>query len=678
MQDVGHQARLARAGDSRHHREGAERHGDVDILQVVVARAAHDESLTRARPPALRQLDRELAAQVAAGERGRMRRDLRRRARRHQLAAVQAGAGPQVEHPVGGADGLLVVLDDEHRVAEVAHLREGAQQARVVALVEPDRRLVQHVEHAHQLRADLGGEPDALALATRERCRRAVEREVADADVVEEAQPVTDLLQHLAGDGAIALGELETREDAAQLADRERRQPIDRFAGDGDGERLGPQPPPVAGVADLDRHVLLDLAAHELRIGFAVATLEHGQDALPLPLPRVGRLPALELEFELLLAAPLQDHPARPLRQPAPARGERELHRRGQRAQHLQPPGARAGLEERQGAGVDRALGIDHHLVGIDSHQRAEARAGRTGAVGTVEGEQPRRDLGQAGAAFGAGEMLRERLFGQPLRRRQHQAGAHLERGLERIGEPLLEPRTDHQAVDEHVDRMLLLLVERRRLAREIDDGAVDARPHEALARHLGELLLVLALLATHVGRVEMEPRPLGVSEQAVDHLLHRLRPDLLAARRAVRHADGGEEQPQVVVDLGHRAHRRARILGHRFLLDRDRRRQAFDRVDVGLLDLRQELPGVGRERLDVAPLPLGEEGVEGERRLPRPRHAGDHHQPVPGDLEVEVLEVVLARAADDDAVHGAEDSTSRPRTRPKEATAASLPHSVW
>ena len=56
-------------------------------------------------------------------------------------------------------------------------------------------------------------------------------------------------------------------------------------------------------------------------------------------------------------------------------------------------------------------------------------------------------------------------------------------------------------------------------------------------------------------------------------------------------------------------------------LLDGDGRREAVDVVDVGLLHLPQELPGVGGERLDVAPLPLGVEGVEGEGRLAR---AGD------------------------------------------------------
>ena len=86
----------------------------------------------------------------------------------------------------------------------------------------------------------------------------------------------------------------------------------------------------------------------------------------------------------------------------------------------------------------------------------------------------------------------------------------------------------------------------------------------------------------------------------------------------AVRIADAREEQAQVVVDLGDRADGRARVVARRLLLDRDRRRQALDQVDVGLFHELQELPRVGRQRLDVAALAFGVERVERERGLAR------------------------------------------------------------
>ena len=93
----------------------------------------------------------------------------------HHHAAVLAGARADVHHPVGGLDGVLVVLDDDERVAEVAQPRQGLDQAVVVPLVQPDRRLVEDVEDADEARADLRRQPDALRLATGERASRTVE-----------------------------------------------------------------------------------------------------------------------------------------------------------------------------------------------------------------------------------------------------------------------------------------------------------------------------------------------------------------------------------------------------------------------------------------------------------------------------------------------------------------------
>ena len=182
-------------------------------------------------------------------------------------------------------------------------------------------------------------------------------------------------------------------------------------------------------------------------------------------------------------------------------------------------------------------------------------------------------------------------------------------------------PVLEHEAVDDDVEVVSLGAVELDLVA-EVDDGAVDARAHEALAPQPLELELELALARARDGREEREARALGEREHAVDDLLHRLRLDALAAARAVRNADARVEQAQVVGDLGDRADGGARRLRERALLDGDGRAQALDALDVGLRELLEELPRVGAERLDVAALALGVDGVEGERRLARAARA--------------------------------------------------------
>jgi len=64
---------------------------------------------------------RDLAAtrEVGTGEGGRVVEQVRDRARVDDVAAVLPCARADVDDPVGRGDGVLVVLDDDERVAQV-------------------------------------------------------------------------------------------------------------------------------------------------------------------------------------------------------------------------------------------------------------------------------------------------------------------------------------------------------------------------------------------------------------------------------------------------------------------------------------------------------------------------------------------------------------------------------
>ena len=94
-------------------------------------------------------------------------------------------------------DRVLVVLDDDERVALGFEPREDVEQHAVVARVQADRRLVEDVAHAAQVRSELRGEPDTLCLAARERWSRAIECEIAESDVFQESEPAPELGQEV-------------------------------------------------------------------------------------------------------------------------------------------------------------------------------------------------------------------------------------------------------------------------------------------------------------------------------------------------------------------------------------------------------------------------------------------------------------------------------------------------
>src|SRR5262249_22762188 len=197
----------------------------------------------------------------------------------------------------------------------------------------------------------------------------------------------------------------------------------------------------------------------------------------------------------------------------------------------------------------------------------------------------------------------------------------------------------------------------------------------EAALEVIGELLAVLALAPAHHRRQQIEPRAFRQRHHPVDHLRDGLALDRQPGRGRVGHAHARPQEPHVVVDLGDGTDGRARVARGGLLLDRDGRGEAVDLVDVRLLHHLQELARIGGERLDIAALALGIDGVERERRFARAREAGEHHQPVARDLDVDVLEIMLARAADRDHAGSLARSVGRRRRAARAALVEKVVH---
>jgi hypothetical protein len=77
--------------------------------------------------------------------------------------------------------------------------------------VQPDGGLVQHIEHAAQLRADLRGQADALRLAARKRSGGAFQAQVIQPHGRKKFQAPADFVQHPPGDLRFALVEFQLR-----------------------------------------------------------------------------------------------------------------------------------------------------------------------------------------------------------------------------------------------------------------------------------------------------------------------------------------------------------------------------------------------------------------------------------------------------------------------------------
>src|SRR6185436_19394137 len=132
---------------------------------------------------------------------------------------VNTSARAEVENVIGAADGIFVVLDNEDGIAEVTKAFEGFEEAFVIALVQADARFVENVENTDKASADLGGEADALSFAAAETAAFAIQSEVTEPDVFEEAEARTDLFDHLGGDFFFERGEFNRSEKFVGLVD---------------------------------------------------------------------------------------------------------------------------------------------------------------------------------------------------------------------------------------------------------------------------------------------------------------------------------------------------------------------------------------------------------------------------------------------------------------------------
>ena len=453
----------------------------------------------------------------AAGHRIGVRRELGRAAFGDQPAAALAGAGADVDDVVGAPDRLLVVLDDDQRVALVAQVLQRVEQHLVVARVQADGRLVEHVADALQVAAELRREADALRLAARERRRGAVERQVAEADLLEELEPALDLADDVARDLGVAARERQRLDPLARIGHRPLRDPGDRLALEGDVAR--------------DRV--------QARAGAVGARLV--DDAFDLGL--LGR--------EALLAAAV-------------------------------------------------VVVADRVVVGLALVARqlqAGADAGRAPAVLAVVAEHARVELGVARAAGRAGALGREHLDLADLARRragEHRAAQAGERrqqvhhalaDVERLGEQRAQLAfvggADDEVADRQLERVLLEAVEARPRI-DLHELAVDAQVR--VAARLGPLgeVGVDALAVDDQRREQADVLARVVAQQLRGDALGALRRDRRAVVDAVLQAELDVQQAQEVPDLGRRRDRALAAAARQALLDRDRRRDAVDRVDLG------------------------------------------------------------------------------------------------
>ena len=277
-----------------------------------------------------------------------------------------AGAGADIDDPVGAADDVHLVLDDEQRIADRLQPVERAQQRLGIGGMQPGRRLVHHIDDAEQVGDDLGGKPQPLQLARRQRRRAAFQRQIAEAEVEQHRQPAAQIAGDALDHQRLLRMGLAQRARACRPSPRHRARRSSRSAPSAGrlisamsrpskrtDKRLPAQPLAVADRARPGDHEARGALLHHRALGGRIAVGDMalraregahvaGLDLAPDRALDLVMAPAgIDRDLRLLLGE--QDPVAHLLRQLAPRRVDVDAEADQDVAQVLAAPGHRPG-----------------------------------------------------------------------------------------------------------------------------------------------------------------------------------------------------------------------------------------------------------------------------------------------------------------------------------------------
>ena len=278
-----------------------------NLLQVVRACPFNRDpaSIERARPLVLGTVfqhpnrpchNLNLARKILPRDARRIGHNLSRRSIGDQIAAVFPRPRAQVEHVIRFTNRVLIVFDNEHRIAQITQRLKCCNEPLIIPLVQPDRRLVQHIKHSPQPASNLRRKPNPLALATRQSSCRAIQRKIPQPHGIQKLQPLDNFLLQPVRNQLVAAHELHPQRALERTLQAQRRKVRDARRNDlaiairnrnRHCQRLRPQPATLALRARARAHVLHHVLAIALALGVFKVRPEIGKD------PMKPRPPAL-------------------------------------------------------------------------------------------------------------------------------------------------------------------------------------------------------------------------------------------------------------------------------------------------------------------------------------------------------------------------------------------------
>ncbi len=260
------QRAFARPADSGDAGQGAERDPELYVVEVVVScsvefqpGASGRDGISRSgwrHSPVSGYWNRASLGEEFSGQRSGLGGQFLGRAFCDDASTVSSGGRSEVDQSIGGFEHFAVVFDDDQGVAEVSESSECTEQSVVVSGVQSDGGFIEDIEHTGQGPAHLSGQANPLALATRQRRKRAIQRQVFESKFDEEAESADGFAKQVAGDLFLVASEFHCSEHGQSLVEWQLTQRTDRVFGQRHSRHVRSQPVSLAfGTVDFTDQV---------------------------------------------------------------------------------------------------------------------------------------------------------------------------------------------------------------------------------------------------------------------------------------------------------------------------------------------------------------------------------------------------------------------------------------
>ena len=529
--------------------------------------------------------------------------------------------------------------------------------------MQPHARLIQHKQSVHKPGAQAGGQVHPFGLTAGKGPRGPVQRQITQPHILQIPEARPHLIQSQAH-------RIPARcRNSRYRRDKSRRVPDRQFVKIGQGQRVDKRirqtpagfqernPEPFRNRGPVKQGLRLEprgtaagtggvgpvAGEHHPHMHLVGLGLQPAEVALH-PIPRPGPLMLIILP---VAGFPLNHQLLIPLRQAVKRDIRGNLHLAAHPHQVGLALGPLAGEPRFHNPLGKRPRPVRHRQVVIDADDPPEPLALGTGPDRVVEAEQGRAGLRIFNIASRTVQPLRKparlpRLVPRARNPQRQPPLAKMIRLLAGLHKPRPVCRCDPQPVLDHRQNRR----QRPGLLADILNPLHPPAPHEPLIPLLpDQLKRFLQRKPVGTGHIKGDQHlaaPVDLLRR-LPHLLRRILPHHPAATLAVQHRDMRPEHLHEIADLRHCPHGGTCGLHRVLLLDRHRRGDPLDTVHLRLVHPVQKLPGIGREGLDVAPLPLRKQGVKGQGTLAGPAQSRQDNEPVQRQFQVKILKVVMA-----------------------------------